>query len=113
MATNETFQDADRISLPVPAATPAGAPVKVGSLIAVTQTAEGKGGNAAGFASVTRKGAHKLSVVGALASIGLPVYIVTADNSLTATAGSNTLFGYNLETKGAGTGVVTVALSRV
>lgn len=113
MALNEVFQDADRISLPVPASTPSGSPVKVGSLIAVTQTAEGKGGNAAGFASVTRKGAHKLTVVGAIASVGLPVYIVTADNTLTATVGSNTLFGYALETKGSGSGVITVALSRV
>lgn len=112
MAGNEVFRDADHLSLPVPADTASGAPVIVGSLIGVTQTAEGEGGNPDGYATVWRKGAHDLSVTGAIASVGLPVYI-TSGNALTATASGNTLFGYALETKGSGAGVITVALARV
>jgi predicted RecA/RadA family phage recombinase len=112
MARNEHFLDADHVSLPVPANTPSGAPVIVGSLVGVTQTAEGEGGNADGYASVWRKGAHRLPVAGAVASIGLPIYI-TGSNGLTATATGNTLFGYSLGTKGAGTGDLVVALARV
>src|SRR6476646_669474 len=111
MATNEVFRDADNLSLPVPTGTAAGAPVLVGSLVGVTQTAEGQGGNVAGNATVTLKGAHKLNVGGGALSIGAPVYIVTADNTLTATATSNTLFGHALESKASGAAVITVRVS--
>ncbi|MGY1593244.1 capsid cement protein [Geodermatophilus sp. SYSU D00708] len=96
---NEIFRDADRISLPVPADTPAGAPVLVG----VTATAEGQGGNAEGRATVWRKGEYSLSVTGAVASEGLPIYITSA-NALTTTTTGNTLFGYAHGTKGSGAG---------
>lgn len=109
---NEVFNEADKISLPVPADTPAGAPVKVGSLIGVTATAEGQGGNAPGRATVWRKGEYELQVAGAIASEGLPVYI-TAGNTLTATAGTDTLFGYAHGTKGTGTGPLRVILAQV
>lgn len=112
MARNEIFRDADALSLPVPADTKSGAPVKVGSIVGVTQTAEGTGGNADGFATVWTKGAHDLSVTGAIASIGMPVYI-TSGNALTATATDNTLFGYALQTKSGGVGVITVKIARV
>jgi predicted RecA/RadA family phage recombinase len=113
MATNEVFRDADHLSLPVPADTPSGAPVLVGgTLVGVTQTAEGEGGNADGFATVWRKGAHDLSVTGAVTNIGDPVYI-TGANALNRTASGNTLFGYALEIKGAAAGVIPVALARV
>ena len=112
MATNEVFRDADHLSLPVTADTPSGSPVVVGSLVGVTQTAEGEGGNDEGFATVWRKGAHDLSVTGAIASVGLPVYI-TAAYALNTTASGNTLFGYALETKGAAAGVIKVAVARV
>jgi predicted RecA/RadA family phage recombinase len=109
---NAVFNEATKLSLPVPNNTVSGAPVKVGSLIGVTATAEGEGGNAEGYASVWRQGAYDLSVTGAIASVGLPVYI-TSSNTLTATAGSDTLFGYALETKGAAAGVIRVALAQV
>lgn len=112
MALNEVLRDADHLSLPVPADTPAGAPVKVGGLVGVTQTAEGEGGNTDGHATVWLKGAHALSVTGALAAVGTPVYI-TSSNTLTATATDNTLFGHALETKGSGAGVITVRVGRV
>ncbi len=99
--------------LPVPADTASGAPVKVGSLIGVAQTDE-----VDGYATVAIDGAHDLTVTGALASAGTPGYI-TSSNGLTATATSNTLFGYSIPgvtadgTKGSGDGVVTVELAKV
>lgn len=112
MARNEKFHDAERLSLPVPADTASGAPVKVGSLVGVTQTAEGEGGNADGNATVWMKGAFDLSVTGAVASVGLPVYITSA-NALTMTATDNTLFGYALATKGSGAGVIPIKIAQV
>lgn len=111
MATNEVFRDADHLSLPVTADTPSGSPVVVGSLVGVTQTAEGEGGNAEGFATVWRKGAHDFTVTG-VTTVGAPVYI-TAAYALNVTASGNTLFGYALEAKGAAAGVIPVAIARV
>lgn len=112
MARNEKFHDAERLSLPVPADTASGAPVKVGSLVGVTQTKEGGGGNAENYATVWMKGAFDLSVTGAVASVGLPVYITSA-NALTMTATDNTIFGYALATKGSGAGVIPVKIAQV
>lgn len=111
---NERFRDADHLSLPVPADTPPGAPVIVGSLVGVTATAEGGGGNPDGYASVWRKGSFRIDVAGAVATVGTPVYInTTGTPSLTATATGNTLFGYALETKGTGTAPIDVAIAQV
>jgi predicted RecA/RadA family phage recombinase len=112
MARNEKFHDAERLSLPVPADTASGAPVLVGSLVGVTQTKEGGGGNDDGYATVWTKGAFDLSVTGAVASVGLPIYITSA-NALTTTATANTLFGYALATKGTGAGVIPVKIAQV
>lgn len=112
MAKNVAFHEGLKLSLPVPNNTESGAPVKVGGIIGVTVTKEGEGGNAEGHASVWRHGAYDLPVTGAIASVGLPVYI-TSGNALTATATDNTLFGYALETKGSGAGVIRVALAQV
>jgi predicted RecA/RadA family phage recombinase len=109
---NLIFNQATKISLPVPADTPSGAPVLVGSLIGVTATAEGEGGNAPGRATVWREGEYELTVTGAVASEGLPVYI-TAAGALTMTATGNTLFGYSHGTKGTGDGPLNVILHRV
>lgn len=116
---NERLHDGVRVSLPVPAGTLSGAPVKVGSLIGVTATKEGEGGNVTGRASVWREGCYVLQVPDAVASEGLPIYI-TAANALTTTVTGNTLFGYSLAdaegaggTKGAGAGTVNVVLSKV
>lgn len=113
MARNEVFRDTDHLSLPVPADTPSGTPVIVGSLVGITQTAEGEGGNADGFATVWRKGGHRVNVTGAIAAVGTPVYIPPAGGALTATTTGNTVWGYALETKGSGTGPLTVAVARV
>jgi predicted RecA/RadA family phage recombinase len=113
MARNEVFRDADHLSLPVPDGTKAGSPVLIGgTLVGVTETDEGTGGNADNFATVWRKGAHKLSVTGAVTAVGDPVYI-TSGNALNRTASGNTLFGYALELKGAPAGVIRVAIARV
>lgn len=132
MATNENFRDADHLSLPVPAGTKAGAPLRIGGLNAVAQTDRAKtdvppynsdgtpntsynygGGNPDGNASVWLKGAHDFEVAFAVASVGLPVYIVTADNSLSATdnTGANPLFGHTLTTKAAPAGPLTVRIA--
>lgn len=112
MARNEIFRDGDHLSLPVTADTPSGSPVIVGSFVGVTQTAEGEGGNADGFATVWRKGVHEFTVSGAVASYGLPIYITSA-YALTTTASGNTLFGYSVGTKGSGAGLLNVAISQV
>ncbi|MGL5910359.1 MAG: DUF2190 family protein [Phycicoccus sp.] len=117
MATNERFRDGERLSLPVPANTTSGSPVKVGSLVGVTQTDRATvtnfgGGNAVGNATVWMKGVHDLTVTGAITNIGDPVYI-DGSNALNVTASGNTLFGYALATKTAGAAVIPVKLAQV
>lgn len=109
-----TNDPSDKVSLPVPADTPSGAPVLVGSLVGVTATAEGKGGNPEGYASVWLGGAYRLAVATTTAvAVGAPVYI-TSGNSVTATATGNTLFGYALQAKGTTAGeVVPIKLAKV
>lgn len=111
MALNEVLREAEAIALPVPAGTASGAPVKVGGFVGVTQTAEGGGGNLAGYATVWCEGAYKFTVSFAVANVGDAVYI-DSNNALTATASGNTLFGYALNTKGATSGSLTVAIHR-
>lgn len=113
MARNERFHDADRLSLPVPDGTGSGVAVIVGSIVGVTQTKEGEGGNADNYATVWTKGAFDLPVTGAIASVGTPVYIPSAGGALTATSTSNVLFGYALATKGSGVGTIPVKISQV
>lgn len=116
MATNEVFRDADMLSLPVPADTLSGAPVRVGAaatgLNGVTQTAEGAGGNADGYASVMLKGTHKLAV-GTTTALAVmdPVYI-TSGNALTPSASGNQLFGHALQVKSTTAGeIITVRVA--
>jgi predicted RecA/RadA family phage recombinase len=104
----------DKLSLPVPADTASGAPVLVGSIIGVTATAEGEGGNVDGNASVWCEGVYDLAVGTTTAvAVGGPVYI-TSGNALTPTASGNTLFGYALEAKGTTAGeVIRIKLAKV
>lgn len=98
------------ISLPVPAGTKSGDPVKVGSLMGVAATdradstvtpptidsiAANSSGNADGYASVLVDGGYLLTVTGAVSSAGTAIYI-DSDGALTTTATSNTLFGYTV-----------------
>lgn len=119
MARNEVYKNADYLSLPVPTGTASGAPVRIGGLNGVTQTAEASvdnpdyatrpyneapSSNENGYASVALKGAFRIpvSTTGTLA-IGAPVYIITASNTLTTTdnTGANPVFGHALSAKGA------------
>lgn len=107
MATNEIFKLGTHVSLPVPADTKAGAPVRVGVLNGFTETPEGEGvGNIENYASINFDGAFKVDVAGALTK-GQAVYITSA-GALTATAASNTFFGASLSAKGTGTGPAVV-----
>lgn len=116
MALNEVFKEANHLSLPVPDGTLSGKPLRIGILNAVAETDEGGQtvvvngitqntggvGNADNFASLSLVGAWNLPVVGAVAAVGQAIYIKT-DNTLTATALGNFLFGAALRTKGTGT----------
>ena len=105
-----------KLSLPVPADTASGAPVIVGSIIGVTATAEGEGGNVDGNASVWTEGVYDLLVITNTAlTVGAPVYIITATGVLTTTSNTNAnpLFGYALEAKGSSPATIRVKLAKV
>jgi hypothetical protein len=113
MAKNIIFEDGDNLSLPVISGTVSGDPVLVSGdltsgITGIALTTRGEGGNAAGNASVQRKGVARVSVTGAVTVIGAPVYI-TAANAVNTT-NTNVLFGYALETKAAGASVISVLL---
>lgn len=108
MATNVHYAKGDNLSLPVPADTASGAPVHVGDLNGVAMTAEGEGGNASGSASVQLVGVFDLTVTGAVAAVGDPVYIAAGALNVTNT---NPLFGHALATKAAAAGVIPVRVS--
>lgn len=112
MARNEHLRHANHVSLPVPAGTVSGDPVRVGILNGVAQTDRAStsnwaGGNVAGEASVWLDGSHNLAVTGAVAEVGQAVYI--ADGALTATAEGGDLFGAALTTQ-AGDGTIPVKI---
>lgn len=109
MATNEVFREADHLTLPVPAGVKSGDPVQVGSLMGVAQTDRA----ADSTATVWLEGAFRLTVDGAVANVGDPIYIVSADRSLTTTATGNTIFGYALETKTATAAPIVVKIAEV
>jgi len=111
---NEVYREADELSLPVTADTKKGSPVKVGSLIGVTATDEGAGGNADGYATVWMHGAYNLPVVAAAAmTVGQAVYF-KSDGSLVDASSGNTLFGYALAAVAeAGTVTIPVKLAKV
>lgn len=122
MATNCRFAFTKTRSLPVAAGIRSGDPVKVGSLVGVALTDRNEAGgaesgNPADHATVALDGAFDLEVTGSLAAAGTPVYI-DSSGDLTATVGSNTLFGYSIPgatdgSKGSGAGIVTVEIAQV
>lgn len=133
MATNEKFRVGNKVSLPVPAGTVAGAPLRLGAaatgLNVITETDVAKtdvsptnadgtrntnynygGGNPHGYASCWLDGAHEFTVAFAVAAIADPIYI-TPGNALTTTASGNQLYGHALTTKGAPSGPLTVRIA--
>lgn len=114
MAKNEHLRHANHLSLPVPAGTAPGAPVRVGILNGVTQTSratasEWGGGNVEGEASVWLDGSHHLAVTGAVENIGDPVYILTDGSLAAAQTASEPVFGAALATQ-AGDGTIPVKI---
>lgn len=115
MATNTVFEAGDFLSLPVAADTPSGAFVLVGDqgLFGVAQTAEGEGGNPAGFASVMMVGVHDLPITTTTAAdVGDKIY-ATSGGALTPVVGTNTHVGWLLETKGTAAATLRVKLAKV
>lgn len=104
MAKNQRYTNALHISVPAPYDVASGAPVRVGSICGVAQIAALSGEPV----TIWLDGSHDLTVTGALATVGLPVYI-TAAGALNVTATGNYLFGIALGTKAAAAGPVEVA----
>ncbi|MER2142187.1 MAG: DUF2190 family protein [Eubacteriales bacterium] len=106
MAKNMSLPKALHIELPVPSGVKSGDPVAVGAFRGVAQTDRDENGNA----TVWLDGSTVQTVTGAVASVGLPVYIKTADRTLSTTATDSVLFGYALGTKAAAAGPLEIAL---
>ena len=77
----------------------------------VTVTKEGEGDNPDGFATVKFGGVHEFTVSFAIASIGLPVYITSA-NALTATASGNFFYGSAENTKAGAAGPLRINICK-
>lgn len=105
MAKNMSLPKALHIELPVPSGVKSGNPVAVGAFRGVAQTDRDENGNA----TVWLDGSTIQTVTGAVASVGLPIYIKT-DRTLTATATDAVLFGHALGTKAAADGPLEIAL---
>jgi predicted RecA/RadA family phage recombinase len=101
---NQRYTNALHIAVTFPYDRKAGEPVRVGSICgtAVNDTKSGERG------TVWLDGSYDLTVTGALATEGLPVYITNA-GALNTTATGNYLFGIALGTKAAAAGPVEVA----
>ena len=101
---NQRYTNAEHIEVTFQYARLSGEPVRVGSIcgVAVKDTANGERG------TIWLDGSYDLTVTGAIASEGLPVYI-TAAGALNTTSTGNYLFGIALGTKAAAAGPVEVA----
>ena len=109
MAKNEVYNQGNKLEVPVIAGTVSGGPVIVGMLPGVALTTR----NAAGNASCKLgEGVFNVSVTGAIASVGLPVYITSATYALVVAPGVGIqLYGHALATKGAGAGTIPVRIA--
>ena len=103
MALNQRYPNALHISIPVPEGVKSGEPVQVGNINGVAQIDR----EADGTATVWLDGSWDIEVTGALATVGLPVYI-TDERTLTATAADGTPWGIALATKAAAAAPVEV-----
>lgn len=109
MAKNRRYEHGNQIPLPVIAGTVSGGPVIVGMIPGVALTDRDTAGNA----TVQTDGVFDLSVTGAIASVGLPVYITSATGALGVAPGAGIqLFGHALATKAAGAGVIPVRIAQ-
>ena len=123
---NEVFRVGDSLSVPVPAGTRSGTPLRIGIMNAVAITDEasvtdpnfvyngiplntGGIGNLNGWTSAKFDGSYRLEVTGAVAAVGAPVYIKT-DGTLTTVAAGAFLFGASLQIKNAAKAVNHVRL---
>jgi hypothetical protein len=62
---------------------------------------------------VATEGVFNVSVTGAIASVGLPVYITSATGTLVVAPGAGIqLFGQTMQTKAAGAAVIPVRLAQ-
>lgn len=104
MAKNQRYTNAKHIELEFPYDRLSGEPVRVGSIcgVALFDTVSGDRG------TVWLDGSYDVTVTGALATEGLPVYITSA-GALNVTATGNYLWGIALGTKAAAAGPVEVA----
>lgn len=108
MAKNKRYENTGSLYLPVLAGTVSGAPVIVGMIPGVAATDR----DTAGSATVETEGSFDVSVTGAIASVGLPVYITSATYALVVAPGAGIqLFGHALATKAGGAGTITVRLA--
>ena len=109
MAKNRRMARGSQITLPVIAGVVSGGPVIVGMIPGVALTTRDASGNA----TVATEGVFDVSVTGAIASVGLPVYITSATGALVVAPGVGIqLFGHALATKGAGAGTIPVRLAQ-
>lgn len=104
MALNQRYTNALHISLPVPSGTKSGDPVQVGQISGVAQIDRQEDGTA----TVWLDGSWDIEVTGAVATVGLPVYITSA-GKLNTTAAGNTPWGIALATKAAAAAPLEVA----
>lgn len=104
MAQNQRYTNALHIAVPVPEGTKSGDPVQVGQISGVAQIDRQPDGRA----TVWLDGSWDIEVAGAVATVGLPIYITSA-GALTATAGTNTPWGVALATKTAAAAPLEVA----
>lgn len=109
MATNEVYDEANDLTLPVIANTVSGSPVIVGMIPGVATTSRDASGNA----TVKTRGVHNVSVTGAITFIGQPVYITSATYALVVAPGTGIqLYGHAMALKSAGAASIPVRLAQ-
>ena len=109
MAKNRRYEHGKFLELPVIAGTVSGGPVIAGMLPGVALTNRDADDNAS---CQVGDGVFDLSVTGAIATVGLPVYITSATGALVVAPGTGIqLFGHALATKSSGAGVIPVRIA--
>ena len=128
MAKNSVYGFTKSQSLPVPAGTKSGDPVKSGAYVGVALTDRQVAmaanvpntSNPVGSASVALDGTWTLPCADAVAAVGTALYVVGNGPTVTTTAAGNTLLGYSADvikggaatggTKAAGAGTINVTI---